>query len=142
MVWDEWLPLLQDKHLKKLEKWDKSETQRLKRLKKAQDKNEAPKEKDMEPIPKPEYIGKMLPDDDDIFMQLSASLKILLARSIIVEDLPRAKQLLQDYLLRFQKVSLLLYCRYQLCTDSIDPRIILIASNPIFIGLLIYSTRY
>lgn len=105
MIWDEWFPPLQAKHLQKVEQWDKREERRLKRVKKAQDKNEAPKEKDLEPTLKPEYKAKMLSDDDDIFLQLSATLKILLARSIIVEDLPRAKQLLQDYLLRFQKVK-------------------------------------
>ncbi|KZP27743.1 hypothetical protein FIBSPDRAFT_886300 [Athelia psychrophila] len=54
MVLDEWFPTLQAQHLKQLEKWDKNETARDKRIKNVQEQNKAPKEKDLKLTPKPE----------------------------------------------------------------------------------------
>lgn len=70
MVLDEWFPTLQAQHLKQLEKWDKNETARDKRIKNVQEQNKAPKEKDLKLTPKPEMDKWMLPDDADISSSL------------------------------------------------------------------------
>lgn len=44
--------------------------------------------------------------DADNFLSLAAAMKILLARTIDIKDLERARHLLQDYLHGFFKVSL------------------------------------
>ena len=99
MVWDEWYPVAVADHLKKTENWDKKETARLKRNAKGKGK----RGKDDEPIAKPAPL-RMHADDADIFLKLSAALKILMARSIKISDLPRAQELLQGYLLGFLRV--------------------------------------
>ena len=42
--------------------------------------------------------------DDENFLKLAAALKILLGRTIHVAELPRARELLYDYLTTFLKV--------------------------------------
>lgn len=103
MVWDEWAPVAMQEHLKKREKWDKAETARLRRVAEAARTNRAPEKKDKQPLPNPPPL-RMHPDDPDIFLKLSAALKLIMARSIDTENLPRAQQLLQDYLHGFSRV--------------------------------------
>jgi hypothetical protein len=100
MVWDEWYPVAVADHLKKTANWDKNEQARLRRVGKGKQKAGG---KDDRPIPSPAPM-RMQADDADIFLKLSAALKIIMARSIDVADLPRAKQLLQNYLLGFLRV--------------------------------------
>jgi hypothetical protein len=100
MVWDEWYPAAIADYLKKTENWDKNEQARLKRVAKGKQKAGG---KDDKPIPKPAPM-RMHADDADFFLKLSAALKIVMARSIDVADLPRTQKLLQDYLLGFLRV--------------------------------------
>jgi hypothetical protein len=102
MVWDEWYPVAVADHLKKTENWDKNEQARLRRVAKGKQKAGG---KDGKPVPKPAPM-RMHADNADVFLKLSAALKIVMARSIDVADLPRAQQLLQDYLLGFLRVRL------------------------------------
>ncbi|KAH9914437.1 hypothetical protein B0H21DRAFT_703670, partial [Amylocystis lapponica] len=98
LIWNEWQPLAAQAHEKKMENWKKNEKARLKRIsmgkRRADDGNEP-----AAPKPKP----RMHAQDADNFLLLASALKIILARSIDKADLPRARQLLQDYLLGFLK---------------------------------------
>ena len=74
MVWDEWYPVAVADYLKKTENWDKNEQARLKRVTKGKQKAGG---KDDKPIPKPVPMC-MHADDADIFLKLSAALKIVM----------------------------------------------------------------
>ena len=112
-----------------MENWDKSEQARLRRVVKGKQKAGG---KDDKPIPKPAPM-RMHTDDADIFLKLSAVLKIVMAQSIDVADLPCAQQLLQDYLLGFLHVCLN-FVSHALSLLSISYRYIKTMSNPTFIG--------
>jgi hypothetical protein len=105
MVWDEWYPIAMADHLKKTENWDKNEQARLRRVAKGKQKANG---KDNQPSSKPGE-RRMDVNDADVFLKLSAALKILMARSINTTDLPRAKELLQGYLLGFLQVHFAFY---------------------------------
>ena len=66
---------------------------------------------DTDEPPKPKPKCRMPEGDADNFLNLSAAMKILLARTITKSELPRARELLTDYWWRFLKVSpgLLIY---------------------------------
>lgn len=97
MIWDEWEPVAATEHGKKLQIWEKKEQARLNRI--AKKKSRAG---DSEPIPKPDG-PRMAENDADTFLSLAAAMKILLARSIDLSELPRARMLLQDHLDGFHK---------------------------------------
>ncbi|KAH9917859.1 hypothetical protein B0H21DRAFT_827671 [Amylocystis lapponica] len=99
LIWDEWQPLAEEAHKKKMKTWQKKEKARLRRIamgKRRADDGDEP----AAPKPKP----RMHAQDADNFLSLASALKIILARSIDRADLPHARQLLQDYLLGFLKI--------------------------------------
>ncbi|EMD32048.1 hypothetical protein CERSUDRAFT_77644 [Gelatoporia subvermispora B] len=85
LVWEDWCDVSERDYQKKLRAWE---------AKHADHPNPE--------NPKPER--RMHPQDADNFLSLAAALKTILARSIELADLPRAHQLLQDYLHAFYKL--------------------------------------
>ena len=83
-IWSEWGPKAYEEYLKELDQW--------------QQKDEATR--GAEPRP------RMLENDADNFLKLATALKIVLARSIKHQDIPRAKELLLSYLGEFLNVLL------------------------------------
>jgi hypothetical protein len=75
MVWDEWYPVAVTDYLKKTENWDKNEQVHLKQVAKGKQKAGS---KDDKPILKPAPMH-MHNDDTNIFLKLSATLKIVMA---------------------------------------------------------------
>lgn len=51
-------------------------------------------------------ILRIHPGDADNFLKLATALKIILGRSILLTDLDRAKELLQEYLQKYLEVSI------------------------------------
>ncbi|PSR72636.1 hypothetical protein PHLCEN_2v11495, partial [Hermanssonia centrifuga] len=78
IIWKEWLPAAKKQHQAKLDKWKSK-------------KGEKPEE------PK----RRMHPDDGNNFLNLAAAMKIILARTIAINDIPLAKLRLQNYLRGF-----------------------------------------
>ena len=91
MIWEQFGKTAEAEYQKKLQKWEVNEEKR--RRKKPND----------EPSVKPER--RMYPEDADTFLALAASLKVILARSIDVADLPQAQVNLQKFLHNFLQVS-------------------------------------
>jgi hypothetical protein len=66
----------------------------------------------------------MFPDDPDLLLKLAACCKILLAGTIDLNALPRAQQLLEDYLAGFLKVFFTLsfappyFLKHNSCAES------------------------
>ncbi|KAH9928238.1 hypothetical protein B0H21DRAFT_712161 [Amylocystis lapponica] len=100
LIWDEWQPGAQAFYDKKLAEWTKKDKQRIKRIAKGKRRADDTQEP---ATPKPQ--PRMHAQDADNFLSLASALKILMARSIAKADLPRARQLLQDYLLGFMKID-------------------------------------
>jgi hypothetical protein len=75
IVWDEWYPVAVADHLKKMENWDKNEQARFRQVVKGKQKAGS---KDNKPITKLAPMC-MHTDDADIFLKLSAMLKIIMA---------------------------------------------------------------
>ncbi|KAJ7434858.1 hypothetical protein FB451DRAFT_1466078 [Mycena latifolia] len=94
-IWDEWYPVAAADHEKAELSWRKKETSRLNRVARGTDKST-----DHEPLPPPKPI-RMHENDPDLLSKFSACMKILLAGTIDVQALPRAQQLLEDYLAGF-----------------------------------------
>lgn len=61
----------------------------------------------MEPFEQPKL--RMHPDDADNFLKLAAALKIILGRSIQLTDIPRAENLLREYLIGYLSVRMPLF---------------------------------
>ncbi|KII90042.1 hypothetical protein PLICRDRAFT_29188 [Plicaturopsis crispa FD-325 SS-3] len=95
-VWAEWQPAAEKDYEKKKKAWVDNESKRKKRIEK--DKATAKDKKG----PAPEPTGpRMHANGADNFLKLAAAMKILLGRSIRLEDLPRARFLLESYLLEY-----------------------------------------
>ena len=111
LVWDEWYDVRVQDHLKKVENWDKKEAARFKRLDKLKEAHSQPPKpapRHSKPTPKPPP-NPMHHQDADAFLKLCTALKIIMARTIIISQLPRARSLLQDYLWLFVEVSINLF---------------------------------
>ncbi|PSR73498.1 hypothetical protein PHLCEN_2v10656 [Hermanssonia centrifuga] len=91
MVWEEWIQAAEKEYKTKLKNWKKKMQKYL----------ASTNQSDNPPL-KPKR--RMYPKDDDNFLCLAASIKILLVRIINIKELPRAQKLLQDYLDGFHKV--------------------------------------
>ncbi|GJE84480.1 hypothetical protein PsYK624_005560 [Phanerochaete sordida] len=96
-IWEEWAEVADTEHQRKLATWEKNERARQRRNK-ARAEGDDPEPKQPKPTP------RMQSQDADNFLSLAAAMKILLARTIDVKDLPRARELLQDYLDGFLKM--------------------------------------
>ncbi|KAF7290474.1 alcohol dehydrogenase [Mycena kentingensis (nom. inval.)] len=96
-VWAEWYPVAESDYAKSLLNRTKKEQARLERIK----KNKA-KAGDDKPVPRPKPI-RMREDDADLLLKLAAFCKIILGGTIDAASLPRAQQLLEDYLAGFLK---------------------------------------
>ncbi|TDL17694.1 hypothetical protein BD410DRAFT_807179 [Rickenella mellea] len=94
LIWGEFLSEREETYVKQMANWNKKEAARVRRL--TNGKGKATK-KDEEPAPKP-TPPRMLREDSDNFLKLATALKIIMARSINVDDLPRARELLGSYL--------------------------------------------
>lgn len=77
--------------------WEKKDQARLKRIDEGH-----PVAGDDAPAELPEL--RMDPTDADNFLKLATALKIIMGRSIRLDDLARAKVLLQEYLRTYLKV--------------------------------------
>lgn len=100
LIWEEWGQAAEEEYVRKLEQWEIKEARRVKRVSRGKRLADGSTEK---PAPRPAK-PRMHSADADNFLSLAAALKILLARSIELEELPRAQELLQTYLLGFLKV--------------------------------------
>jgi hypothetical protein len=80
-------------------KWRKEEEARIRKV-------ASGRVTDAEKKPKPKPQIRMLDEDADNMLKLSAALKIILSRTIILSEQDRAKELLYDYLETFLKVCL------------------------------------
>ena len=114
-----------------MEKWRKEEEARIRKV-------ASGTATDAEKRPKLKPLIRMLDEDADNMLKLSAALKIILSRTIILSEQDRAKELLYDYLETFLKVCLTFLSSYS--TDS-DDSYIPMMSNPITTGLLISLNR-
>ena len=85
MIWEEWQPAADKEYKAKLRRWQQ------KKNRNASDAGDKPK-------------CRMHPNDADNFLSFSAAMKIILARSIDISELPRAKELLQQYLHGYHEV--------------------------------------
>jgi hypothetical protein len=101
LIWEEWYPKNMKEHEKENESWAKREQARVRILAAGK---AAQNGKDEEPPARPKDVP-MHPDDADNLLNLAAALKIILGRSINDADIPRAKELLNMYLLGFLEVS-------------------------------------
>ena len=81
-IWSEWGPKAYTEYLKEVDQWEH--------------KDEATR--GAKPSP------RMLETDVDNFLKLATAMKIVLARSVRVQDIPRAKELLFQYLKGFHEV--------------------------------------
>ncbi|KAJ7470860.1 hypothetical protein FB451DRAFT_1472522 [Mycena latifolia] len=97
-IWDEWYPVAAADHERAELSWRKKETSRLNRVARGTDKST-----DHEPLPLPKPI-RVHENDPDLLLKFSACMKILLAGTIDVQALPRAQQLLEDYLAGFLEI--------------------------------------
>jgi hypothetical protein len=97
MIWDMWLPQSEEDYKKQSVKWETEEAKRLRRIACGK-----PKKTDTKAAEKPKR--RMPPGDADNFLKLATALKIIMARSIKDSDIPRARELLHDYLVGFLKV--------------------------------------
>ena len=86
IIWHEWRPLAQTEWIKAMEKWEANER--------------APEADHHE---KPQI--RMHSDDADNYLKLTASLSIILSRTIRTSDLTRAETLLKEYLTGYLSVS-------------------------------------
>lgn len=102
-VWNEWLPDSIKTLEKQVVKWTKEEERRVRRVAAAEAKGQQPATSDCTPKDKP--VPRMIPREPDNFLKLSAVLKIVLAQTVNISQLDRAKELLYDYLETFLKVS-------------------------------------
>ena len=102
MIWDEWSKAAEDEYARKLKQWEINEARRVKRIQRGKRLADGSTEK---PAPKPTK-PRMQPADADNFLSLAATLKVLLARSVDIDELPRAQELLQNYLRGFLKVRI------------------------------------
>ena len=66
------------------------------------------KQGDDKPLETP--VIRMHADEADNFLNLAAALKTILARTVLVGDLPRAEFFLLNYLQMYLKVSLIISC--------------------------------
>lgn len=98
-VWNEWEPIAAADHEKAKMRWKNKEAARLQRI--ADGTESATDRKGPPPQPKP---SRMFKNDPDLLLKLAACCKILLAGTIDLQALPRAQQLLEDYLAGFFKV--------------------------------------
>ena len=62
--------------------------------------------------PKPKPQRRINLKDADNFLKLASAMKILLSRSVTQEELERAKELLQEYLVGFLEVRVISYVVY------------------------------
>ncbi|KAH9948071.1 hypothetical protein B0H21DRAFT_690747, partial [Amylocystis lapponica] len=79
LIWDEWQPLAEEAHKKKMKTWQKKEKARLRRIamgKRRADDGDEP----AAPKPKP----RMHAQDADNFLSLASALKIILAQCIFI----------------------------------------------------------
>ncbi|KAJ7686947.1 hypothetical protein B0H17DRAFT_939859 [Mycena rosella] len=97
-IWDEWYPVAVADHERAKKSWKKNENSRLNRI--AAGTNTSADRDGPAPPPKP---IRMHQNDPDLLLKFSASMKILLAGTIDLQALPRAQQLLEDYLAGFLK---------------------------------------
>ncbi|KAG1755257.1 uncharacterized protein EDB91DRAFT_1042129 [Suillus paluster] len=93
-LWQEWYPKANTTYEKALTSWENRERQRLIRLTTGK-----PKKGDDKPSMKP--VPQMHPSAPDNFLKLAAALKIILGRSFKDADIPRAKELLRNYLMEY-----------------------------------------
>jgi len=101
-----------NKNKQKKEKWQKDEREWLNRIDKGTTRTGNDKA-----APEPVYDNtvplepeaRMHPDDANNFLKLATVLKIILACTIYIPDLDRAKTLLHEYLVTFLKVFILLF---------------------------------
>ncbi|TFY53003.1 hypothetical protein EVJ58_g9693 [Rhodofomes roseus] len=100
LIWDEWQPSAQKAHTKTRKAWKKKDNARKTRIAKGKRRADGEEEP---PMPEPKL--RMIANDADVFLKLAAALKIILGRSIDCAELPRAQQLLQEYLLEFQEIA-------------------------------------
>ena len=114
-----------------MEKWQKEEEARICKVASGM-------ATDAEKRPKLKPLIRMLDEGADNMLKLSAALKIILSCTIILSEQDRVKELLYDYLETFLKVCLTFLSSYS--TDS-DDSYILMTSNPITTGLLIFLNR-
>lgn len=99
LLWNEWQPVAQQDYEKKLKTWNTNEEKRTRRVTKGKPKQDG---SDKNPAPLPEI--RMHADDADNFLKLAAALKIILARSISLNELDRAEALLKSYLEGYYRV--------------------------------------
>ncbi|KAJ7739131.1 hypothetical protein B0H16DRAFT_1729525 [Mycena metata] len=97
-LWAEWFPIAAADHNKAKERWKTKEKARLNRI--ADGTDSATDRKGPAAQPKP---IRMLENDPDLLLKLAACCKILLGGTIDLQSLPRAQQLLEDYLAGFLK---------------------------------------
>ena len=97
-VWAEWQPLAQDEYTRKLNVWRKQENARLNRLRTGL----AVKKTDEISTPPP--ILRMHEGEAENLLDLANALKIILARSVLRDDLPRAEYFLDKYLQKYLEV--------------------------------------
>ncbi|KAG1875919.1 hypothetical protein C8R48DRAFT_669170 [Suillus tomentosus] len=100
LVWEKWYPINMKQNQKEIESWEKREQACVRRIASGK---QAQNGKDNEPPTHPKDMA-MHADDADNFLNLAAALKIILGRSISDADIPRAKKLLNKYLLRFLEI--------------------------------------
>ncbi|KAG2133009.1 hypothetical protein DEU56DRAFT_914034 [Suillus clintonianus] len=93
-LWQEWYPKANTTYDKALTSWENRERQRLICL-------TAGKAKKGDDKPSTKPVPQMHPSAPDNFLKLAAALKIILGRSFRDADIPRAKELLRDYLMEY-----------------------------------------
>ncbi|KAJ6556975.1 hypothetical protein DFH09DRAFT_923323 [Mycena vulgaris] len=97
-IWNEWYPIALADYEKASASYKKRETARLARI---ADGTETANDR-KGPVRQPKPI-RMFENDPDLLLKFSACCKILLAGTIDIAALPRAQQLLEDYLAGFLK---------------------------------------
>ncbi|KAJ7036197.1 hypothetical protein C8F04DRAFT_1036865 [Mycena alexandri] len=95
-IWAEWHPIAVADHEKAMKSWRKKEKARLNRI----TAGTATAADRKGPADQPKPI-RMLENDPDLLLKFSACCKIILGRTIDLQSLPRAQQLLEDYLAGF-----------------------------------------
>ncbi|KAJ7753057.1 hypothetical protein DFH07DRAFT_774194 [Mycena maculata] len=98
-IWDEWYPIAAADHEKSNLSWKKKETARLNRI-----ANETDTSADHNGPGRPPKAIRMHKNDPDLLLKFASSIKILLAGTIDVRALPRAQQLLEEYLTGFLEI--------------------------------------
>jgi hypothetical protein len=98
-IWDIWLPKAEADFKKQIDKWESEDAKRLRRIASGK-----PRKTDATAAEKPNR--RMLPGDEKNFLKLATALKIVMARSVKDSDIPRARELLYDYLTGFLLVGL------------------------------------